>query len=156
MPRSEPYFSLFDAYVGDYGAFATHESEPTATHDSQSKSESKVAAAHSPKAVGGPSAKENFGKKQGKISAAVLAQVDRIAKAQGGRALEGFMVLDSASTVFATNDRRNLLPKTIKTDKIAIDTGNGEMVVQEWVATYVQLFSTNIILFIEKCLVLKI
>ena len=85
----------------------------------------------------------------------MLAQVDRIAKAQGGRALEGFMVLDSASTVFTTNDRRNLLPKTIKTDKIAIDTGNGEMVVQEWDATYVHLFSTNIILFIEKCLVLK-
>ena len=62
------------------------------------------------------------------------------------------MVLDSASTVFATNDRRNLLPKTIKTDKIAIDTGK---VVQEWGATYIQLFSTNIILFIEKCLVLK-
>ena len=104
------------------GLFATHESEPTATHDSQSKGESKVAVAHSSKAGGGPSAKENFGKKQGKISAAVLVQVDRIAKAQDGRAFEGFMVLDSASAVFATNDRRNLLPKTVKTDKIAIDT----------------------------------
>ena len=65
------------------------------------------------------------------------------------------MVLDSASTVFATYDRRKLLPKTIRTDKIAIDNGNGEMVVQEWGTTYVQLFSTNIILFIGKCLVLK-
>ena len=56
-------------------------------------------------------------------------------------------MLDSASTVFATNDdHRNLLPKTMKTDKIAIDTGNGEMVVQEWGATYAQLFSTNIVL----------
>ena len=65
------------------------------------------------KAVGGFSAKENFGRKQGKISPAVLAQVDCIAKAQGirKRPLEGFIVLDSASTVFATNDRRNLLPK---------------------------------------------
>ena len=69
------------------------------------KGDSKVAAAHSSKAVGGFSAKENFGRKQGKISAAVLAHVDRIAKEQGGRALEGFMVLDSASTVFATNER---------------------------------------------------
>ena len=116
---------------------------------------SKVAAARSSKAGGGPSAKKIFGKKQGKISAAVLSQVERIAKAQGERALAGFMVLDSASTVFASNDRRNLLPKTIKTDKIAVDTGNGEMEVQEWGTTYVQLFSTNIILFIEKCLVLK-
>ena len=65
------------------------------------------------------------------------------------------MVLDSASTVFATNDRRTLLPKTIKTDTIAVDTGNGEMEVQEWGATYVQIFSTNDIFFIEKCLVLK-
>ena len=80
----------------------------------------------------------------------MLSQVERIAKAQGGRALEGFMVLDSASTVFATNDRRNILPKTIKTDKIAVDSGNGKMQVQEWGATYVQLFSTNIILFIKR------
>ena len=61
-PRPELYFNLFDAYVGDYGAFATHhdESEPTAAHDSQSKGDSKVAAAHSSMAVGGFSAKENF------------------------------------------------------------------------------------------------
>ena len=26
-PRPELYFNLFDAYVGDYGAFATHKSE---------------------------------------------------------------------------------------------------------------------------------
>ena len=93
--------------------------------------------------------------KQGKISAAVLSQVECIAKDRGEQALAGFMVLDSASTVFATNDRRSLLPKTIQTDKIAVDTDNGEMKVQEWSAIYVQLFSTNIILFIEKCLVLK-
>ena len=57
-------------------------------------------------AAGGFSAKENFGRKQGKISPEVLAQIDRIAKAQGGRALEGFMVLDSASTVFAIYCRK--------------------------------------------------
>ena len=43
MSRPELYCSLFDAYVSDYGAFATHESEPTAAHDSQSKDDSKVA-----------------------------------------------------------------------------------------------------------------
>ena len=27
MPRPELHFGLFDAYVGDYGAFATHDSK---------------------------------------------------------------------------------------------------------------------------------
>ena len=61
VSRPELHFGLFDAYVGDHGAFATHESEPTDTHYSQSKGEPKVAAAHSSKAGGGSSAKDNFG-----------------------------------------------------------------------------------------------
>ena len=64
---------LFDACVGDYGAFATHESEPTATHDSQSKGDPKVAAAHSSKAGGRTFRKGKFWQARQDFSSSVGA-----------------------------------------------------------------------------------
>ena len=131
VPRPDLQFGLFDAYVGAYGPFAAHDSAPSATHDSGRASILST----------GPSSSRKISGKAGKISGEVLAQVARVGKKEGKGALEGFMVLDSASTVFATNDRRNLLPKTIKADKIPIDTGNGELEVQEWGSTYVKVLT---------------
>ena len=65
---------LFDAYVGDYGDFATHDSKLPAIHDSQSKGDSKLSATMIQNQEGGPSAKRTINK-QGKISGTVLAQV---------------------------------------------------------------------------------
>ena len=45
VPRPELYFGMFDAYVGDYGPFATHDSELPVNRDSQAKGDSKDTAA---------------------------------------------------------------------------------------------------------------
>jgi hypothetical protein len=139
VPRPETNSNLIDAYVGTYGPFGSHGFQPS---DKKGASSGTIDVP-----ITAPI--------KAKISSAVLAQVPRISKKNGKTALEGFMVLDSASTVFATNDRRNLLPQTIQKSNISVDTGNGELQVQEFGATYVRLCDSDITLYIEKCLVLK-
>ena len=78
------------------------------------------------------------GQSKGIIRKETLDQISKWAKKMGKANLKGSMVLDSGSTVFATNVRNNLLRLSPKVPGITVDTGNGECQTKEYGPTYIR------------------
>ena len=66
------------------------------------------------------------------IKKETLDQICKWAKKMGKADLEGSMVMDSGASIFATNDRKNLLYLSQKVPGISVDTGNGERKTSEY------------------------